>query len=388
MKTFSRKSFRLLSLLPLLLLTAPIATAVAHSSFPSQGGSVFIMSNSPAGNSILAYNRSPDGFLTFEGSFATGGLGASGLTGTNQGGVTLSQDGAWLFAVDAGSNQLSVFNVIDGPSTSLVLTDVVSSGGVYPISVTTSSQGFGNGFGTKPFVYVLDAGSASVAANIAGLYLNNRGTLSPIPGSIQPLSGITQPAQISFNPEGTVLAVTEKSTNSIDTYTVDHFGVASGPTITPSIGGTPFGFAFDNQGQLIVSDASSDALSSYSVSNSGSVTAIAPSPVSNGGQAAPCWVVVTADGRLAFSANAHVGTISSYSISYSGSLTLLQSTAAPTAIGIPDLDMALSGNSNFLYVYDAGTNTIQAFAVHSDGTLTSIQTVSGIPAGADGLAAN
>ncbi len=348
------------------------------------------MTNSPAGNSILAYDRSPSGFLTFTGSFATGGLGVSGLTGTNQGGVVLSQDGAWLVVVDAGSNQISVFRVPDGPSTKLRLTDTVNSGGIYPVSVTISSQydgPFGQ-FGGN-IVYVLNAGAATTPANIAGFYLSSWGTLSPIPGSVQPLSApLPGPAEISFNPAGTVLAVTEKSTNLIDTYTVDFRGVASGPTITPSVGFTPFGFAFDNRGDLIVSDAMSNALSSYSVSYSGSVTAIAPSPVSNGNQAAPCWVVVTADGRLAFSANAHIGTISSYSISRSGSLTLLQSTAAPAPIGIPDLDMALSGNSNFLYVYDAGTSTIQAFAVHSDGTLTSIQTVSGIPSGADGLAAN
>jgi hypothetical protein len=376
MKTFVRKSYKPLSLLPLLILLSPVATAVASNPHATPFGSVFTMSNSPSGNSILAYNRSPTGLLIYAGSFATGGLGASGLTGSNQGGVVLSQNGNWLLVVDVGSNQLSVFRVFRFPSTSLALTDVVYSGGVYPISVAISGN----------LVYVLNNGTSETAGNIAGFYLSNRGALFPIPGSISYLSSNVNSKQISFNPAGTVLAVTEK-TGSLVTYVVNHFGTPSSPTITASNGIAPYGFAFDSRGQLIVSDAGSDALSSYAVSNSGSLTAIAPGPVSNGGQAAPCWVVDTANGNLAFTTDAHIGTISSYSISYSGSLTLLHSVAATTS-GIPDLDMALGGNSNFLYVYDAGTNTIQGFAVHSDGTLTSIQTVSGIPAGADGLAAN
>jgi 6-phosphogluconolactonase (cycloisomerase 2 family) len=51
-------------------------------------------------------------------------------------------------------------------------------------------------------------------------------------------------------------------------------------------------------------------------------------------------------------------------------------------------DMALSMNSKFLYVFDSGAHEIQGFRVQSDGELIFLQTVSGIPAGADGLAAN
>jgi 6-phosphogluconolactonase (cycloisomerase 2 family) len=151
-----------------------------------------------------------------------------------------------------------------------------------------------------------------------------------------------------------------------------------------SSGNTPFGFSFDNKGQLIVSDAASGALSSYSVSDSGTISVISGT-VPDGGLA-PCWVVVTANGKLAFTSNAHGDTISSYAVNHDGSLSLLQGTAATT--DKTDIDLALSQNSKFLYVYDAGANEIQAYSVGSDGSLTWIQTVSGIPAGGDGLAAN
>lgn len=330
------------------------------------------MTNSPAGNSVLAYSRSGSGWLTYVGSFATGGDGLSGLTGTNQGGLTLSQDGSWLFVVNAGSNTLSVFHVTEFPSLSLSLVDVVSSDGVTPISVTV----FGN------LVYVLNAGTSEVAGNIVGFSIGRTGGLTPIRGSVQPLSGVTSPAEISFNPSGTTLIVTEKSTSLIDGYSVNFRGAASGPVLTPSSGSTPFGFAFDSQGQLIVSDAAIGALSSYWVSKSGSVTVISNSIPDY--QPAPCWVVVA--GNVAFTANAHNSTISSYSISPGGKLTLLKEFAAST--GKTDLDMALSQNNKFLYVYDAGANEIQGFSVNAGGTLSLVQTVSGIPAGGDGLAAN
>jgi 6-phosphogluconolactonase len=369
----SRSTYALLSIFPLLLMTISTGAAASSGSHSTYAGSVFTMTNSPSGNSVLAYDRGAGGTLTFAGSFSTGGLGLSGLTGTNQGGLALSQDGSWLFVVNAGSNDISVFRVSHTPSTSLTLTDRVSSDGVSPNSVTV--------FGS--WVYVLNAGTLTVAGNIAGFSLSS-GTLSPISGSVQPLSGITAPAQISFSPSGNILIVTEKSTNLIDGYTVDTAGVATGPVTSASNGNTPFGFAFDNKGHLIVSDAVSGALSSYSVSNSGSVSVISGT-VPDGGLA-PCWVVVTADGKLAFTANAHGNTISSYSVSPKGSLTLLQGIATTT--DKTDIDMALSQNSKFLYVYDAGANEIQAFSVQKDGTLSWIQTVSGIPAGGDGLAAN
>ena len=373
----SKRAYAILALLPLLLMASSVATAAtaataASNSFPA--GAVFTMTNSPSGNSVLVFDRGTGGALTYSGSFPTGGLGLTGLTGSNQGGLALSPDGSWLFVVDAGSDQVSVFHVNHGHTTSLTRTDVTSSFGDSPISVTI----FGR------WVYVLDAGTSTSPGNIAGFYLTSRGGLVHIPGSIEPLSGVAAPAQISFNPAGTVLAVTEKSSSLIDIYRVNIFGSASSPVTSPSNGGTPFGFAFDSAGHLIVSEASSGSLSSYSVSRSGSTSVISGS-IPDGGLA-PCWVVVTSDGSLAFTTNAHSNTISSYSVGPHGTLTLLQGTAAST--DLTDTDMALSQNSRFLYVYDAGANEIQAFMVHADGSLSWIQTVSGLAAGGDGLAAN
>ena len=359
--------------LALLAVAIPAVGAVSHSQgSPSR---VYIMTNNPSGNQVAVYGRAADGSLTWVANVATNGFGMSGLTGSNQGGLALSADGHWLFVVNAGSNDLSVFRITnDG----LTLTDVESSGGVTPFSVTVF----------RNLVYVLNQGSSETPGNIAGFELND-GQLLAIAGSIQPISGVAKVAQISFNPTGTALAVTEKSTNIIDIYAIDSSGAASAPIINTSSGNTPFGFAFDQKGTLIVSEAAggpsgTSAVSSYTISSTGSLTTISSS-VPDNGQAA-CWLVVTGNGRFAYTANAHSGTISSYSVSPTGSLSLLQSTAANTGAG--DLDMALSRSSSLLYVFVHGSNSIEGFSVNHDGSLELVTTVTGIAATADGLAAN
>jgi 6-phosphogluconolactonase len=367
----------LVAILAVLVVAIPSVAAAPNNYAHGPAGRVYIMTNDPSGNQVVVYSRSNGGSLTWIANVATGGLGSSGLTGTNQGGLVLSGDGQWLFVVNAGSNDLSVFRVTNW---GLTPTDRESSQGVMPVSVTIF----------RDLVYVLNQGNSTTAGNIAGFYLNYNGQLSPIAGSVQPLSGPgVAVAQISFNPRGTALAVTEKSTSLIDIYTVNDDGVASAPVTNTSSGSTPFGFAFDWKGALIVSEAAggpagTSAVSSYTINHDGTLTTVSASVPDTG--LAACWLVVTGNGRYAYTDNAHGGTISSYTIGRHGSLTLLQATAATTAAG--NLDMALTSNSHLLYIFVHGSNSIEGFTVNHDGSLTLVTTTTGIAATADGLVAN
>ncbi len=267
--------------------------------------------------------------------------------------------------VDAGSNDISVFRVTNG---GLTFTDKVGSDGTMPISLTE----FGR------VVYVLNAGGAG---NIAGFYLNDKGVLSPIPGSVKPLSGASNPSpeQIGFNSDGAVLIVTEKATNIIDTYVVSPSGVAGAPITHPSNGMGPYGFAFDRAGVLILSEAASNSLSSYRVFDNGSLMLMSGSIPDFGN--APCWVAVV-HGK-AFTSNAHGGTISSYNVLLGGKLSLNTSVAAKTKI--PTLDLASSRNGKFLYALNG--NNITGFRVNG-ATLNQVGIVSGLPASTTGLAAS
>ena len=231
------------------LLSFSVPVTVAAHDFDGVG-TVYTMTNSAAGNAVLAYARAADGSLSLRGTFPTGGLGTGSGLGS-QGAVTLSADGRWLAAVDAGSNDVALFAV--GPKGDLRLADSVASGGTSPISVTLHGH----------ILYVLDAGGSG---NIAGFARIGR-HLVALPGSIQPLSGSgTSPEEIAFGPDGGVLVVTEKGAAELVTYRVGFFGIAGPPSVYASAGAAPYGFAFDGRGRLFVSEAAVSALSSYAVS--------------------------------------------------------------------------------------------------------------------------
>ncbi len=362
------------TVLALLVVAIPTVGAIHAQGAP---GRVYTMTNDPSANQVVVYDRAGDGSLTWVANVATGGLGMSGLTGTDQGGLVLSRDDQWLFTINAGSNDLSVFRIT---ASGLTLTDREASGGIMPVSATVFQN----------IVYVLNQGSSETAGNIAGSNLAENGKLSPIAGSVQPLSGTgVTVAQISFNPTGTALAVTEKSTSLIDVYTVNSQGVASSPITNTSSGSTPFGFAFDRKGALIVSEAAggpagTSAVSSYTINPDGTLATVSASVPDTG--LAACWLVVTGNNRFAYTDNAHGGTVSSYTVGPDGSLTLLQASAATTAAG--NLDMAFTRNSQLLYIFVHGSNSIEGFTVNRDGSLTLVTTLTGIAATADGLAAN
>src|SRR5437870_7773571 len=92
-------------------------------------GAVYALTNSPAGNAVVAYQRGADGSLTPAGSFPTGGMGMAGLS--SQGAVIVSDDHQLLFAVNAGSNSISSFRIRPG---GLDLADTAASDGTMPIS--------------------------------------------------------------------------------------------------------------------------------------------------------------------------------------------------------------------------------------------------------------
>ncbi len=190
-----------------------------------------------------------------------------------------------------------------------------------------------------------------------------------------------------------MIVVTEKATNSISTYYVGFNGIAHGPNVTASSGDTPFGFEFDRRGRLIVSDAFGGgaglgAMSSYYLTYGG--VNLISGPVANT-QTAPCWVVVTKNGKFTYTSNTGTGNISGYKIKHNGSLVLLNDggNTGSTGVGSKPIDMAVSNNSQYLYCLNSGNQTISVFGINNgNGKLNSVQTISGLPTGGVGLAAN
>jgi 6-phosphogluconolactonase (cycloisomerase 2 family) len=97
--------------------------------------------------------------------------------------------------------------------------------------------------------------------------------------------------------------------------------------------------------------------------------------------------VITRNGRFAYTSNTGSNTISGYGLSRAGELTLLDANGVTATTGSGPIDLALTKNSRFLYSLDGGSNAISAFRVEEEGSLTPTPGASGLPAGANGLAA-
>src|SRR5712691_7126041 len=175
--------------------------AAAHEDEDRAAGHVYVLNNNLFGaNSITSFSRSAHGHLTQAGVTDIGGQGSlAAFADGTQGSLIRTADGRRLFAVDAGSDQISVLNVHDG---GLSLAGVFASGGSGPVSLTYEDG----------LLYVLNAANASAsAANVTGFRVDDHGNLHPIAGSTRPLSTAhPNPAQVLLDLLFSDLPTTEK----------------------------------------------------------------------------------------------------------------------------------------------------------------------------------
>ena len=257
MQTLHRAAILLLTLA--LALTA-LVRGVPVAAADTATGTVYALTNDFVKNEVVIYDRAADGGLTEASRVDTGGIGTSAfesstgmlLLGSAAGQsspVDLGGGSDLLFAANAGSDNISVFQVTP---TGLKLVDLAATGGERPISMTVR-----NGL-----LYVLNSGGTLTGAGlcnggapaITGFRVGADGHLTPIPNSTRLLSGGTSAgcSQVSFNPAGNVLIVTEWVGNRIDSFTIGADGTPTGPIVNQPAGATedpagsgPFGFTFD-----------------------------------------------------------------------------------------------------------------------------------------------
>lgn len=343
------------------------AAALAALAFPATASAhaataVFTLSNATSGNRVLVFARAADGTLAPAGSAATGGNG-TGANLNSQGALALSPDGRRLYAVNAASNTLTVFAV---HGTHLEWLAAVPSGGTTPTSVTA---GHGR-------VYVLNAGTPGVT----GFWATGHGVRRIDDGATTLAAADSAPAQVSLNPAGTALAVTNTGSNTIDTISLNRDGSIHRLRSHPSAGLTPFGFAFTARGVLVVSDAHQapfSAASSYRIGHTGSLRLLS-GPVSSN-EAAACWVAIT--GRWAFTADAGSGTISAYRVGDGGRLHLAAAAAADAGPTSNPLDESITPDGRYLDVLTDGLHSITSYRIGQDGSLTAVGATGGLPAG-------
>jgi 6-phosphogluconolactonase len=356
------------------------APAQAPGSGKDLAGAVYVATNAPDGNEIAAFRRLANGDLDGSPSlFATGGIG-SGTPLGNQGGLMLTEDERFLLAINARSDQVSVFWIT---ATGLELRDVEPSGGMRPISIAIHDG----------VVYVLHAGGlAGGIDQVVGFTLDHDGNLSQLAGSARPLSApSTMPAQVVFSPDGSQLLVTEKATNTITTYSVSSEGLLGAPHSQPSAGPTPFGMGFGVRDQLFVSEAfggrmDASAVSSYIFGGSGRLEIASASVPTT--ETAACWIAVTPGGQFVYATNTGSDSVSGYDVSFEGRLELLDQNGVTAKTGDAPTDLDLSSNGQYLYVLGSMDGSISAFEVDLvSGKLKGIDMAAGLPVASNGLIA-
>jgi 6-phosphogluconolactonase len=338
----------------------------------ASAGAVYVQTNA-APNEVIAFRRAGDGSLDRIGNVATGGDGAGSPHLQSQGSVALTRDGRHLLVTNAASDDLSVFSVAaDG---SIELRDRVHTGAT-PKSVAEHDG----------LVVVLNTGKPGLAS----FRLDAEG-IAPVVGGDQALAASdADPAQVAFSPDGSMVVITERGTDSIATFEVAADGTFGSSRAIASEGPTPYGFAFTSGGVLVVTEAfraekGAAAASSYVIVG-GSLVA-RTSSVGNG-RSEICWAVVTPDDRFAFTTNYADGAVSRFAMAADGSLSLEDATAGIAVEGMPGLrDEDLSGDGRFLYAIDADGGRIYGWAVDAEGSLEPVGSWDELPATVAGLAA-
>jgi 6-phosphogluconolactonase (cycloisomerase 2 family) len=333
---------------------------------------VFVETDSVTNNQVVAYARNADGTLTATGTYDTSGKGGV-LAGSavdrtaSQGAVAYDAAQRLLYAVNAGSNTVTVFAMHDG--TKLTRLQVVGSGGSFPVSVAVRGN----------VVYVLNARDGG---SLQG-YLSLGGRLIAVPAwhgklGLNPAATpefTSTPGQVAFSPNGRQLLVTTKAnTNAIDVFAVDLLGgVGRTPVVNSLPGDVPFAMAFDRSGHLAVAEAGPSAVATFALNRDGTLT---PEQTAATGQAATCWIAST--GKAFYTGNAGSSTVTGYSET-AGTLAPLGNTAATQGT----VDLAASPEGNYLYARGGADGTISEFRVEANGSLAAIGTTT-VPDGVGG----
>ena len=342
-------------------------------------GAVFVETNDIYANAILAYARSPDGTLTPAGRYPTAGRGGTEVGVptdplSSQGALTYDPRRHLLYAVNPGSDTLSVFAV---RGTRLRLLQVIASGGSFPVSVAIH----------KSLVYVLNAGGDGT---ISGYRTDDRAIdTNPFVGAIIRSGQRDRPPSSSAHSlrsaSPTMARICWSAPRATEPWTRLRSGATASPPPLPSAprtGPVPFPFVFDVRGRVVLVSASGFA-NTYRVDQDGALIATgAPAP---SGQNAPCWLV-EARGYF-YVTNTASNTVTGYAEAPDGQLALLRPDGVSATTAAGPIDLEASPDGRYVFELNGLAGDLGVYAVAPDGTLTQTGTVGGLPAfnGSNGM---
>ena len=277
----------------------------------------------------------------------------------SQGALAYDAENALLYAVNAGSNTVSVFSV---RGDHLDLRQVLNSGGTFPVSVTVHDD----------VVYVLNArdggslqGFRVFFGNVFPIFGSNR-ALGLDPNAAPEFTHT--PGQVAFTPDGSkVLVTTKANTNAVDVFRVRFDDrLSTTPVVTTFPGLVPFAVSFDRNGNAVVANAGNNSVATLAINPNGTLTQIDSDAT---GQAATCWIVRA--GNRFYASNAGSGTLTGFQSDGAGHLSLIGNTATDAGT----VDAAATAHGEFVYVQAGLAGNVDGFRVNADGTLAGVGSI-------------
>lgn len=316
--------------------------AIANSLDEPGGRSfVYTITNPSGPNAIAAYERNTEtGELIFLDTYLTGGRGTGRIL-DSQSPLVVNRQGTLLFAVNPGSDDISVMAIRNDGSLALV-GEPVPSRGVEPASLALRED----------LLYVANKGDAVDPPSYAGFFVGNDGVLTRVRRRVALAFG-DNPTQVLFTPDGGMLIGIRFGSGGLDAFAVRPNGRLRFRSQLNNQRG-PFAAVFNPAAdeQLLVADARLPGASTYVMSADGSLSAI--SSVSNRPERAACWIAVDSDGSRAWVSNTGTNSLSLYTIGSNGSLNLA-STHSTAAFGRTPFEIALDPGNRFLYQLNVGS---------------------------------
>ena len=359
---------------------------------------VYVQTNDPAANAILAYRRDPQsGALTEIGRFATGGRGFLNATevlgpdDSDQEIVTIPSR-RLLYTVNQGSNDISAFRYDDAGA--LTLIGRFGSEGVQPLSI---------GLVSDDQVVVVNRGNTTpnnpggTPGNYVTFRVKNNGSLKRVPNSAVTLDGRISPAQALVAPDGSLVfgnnfvpppdfSITEqiesfrlRPNNRLQRVPGSPFGADVTPPTILGLQNHP------SQRIVYAGLVAANQLGVFTYDSSGALDFVTGV---NAGGVAICWISVDRAGRFAYGIETGTNTVSVFSLANPLQPVLIQTIqlAGPQRpvgdpVGPPltnPFQSSLDADGRHLYVINHQTapahnfpegNALHTLTVGADGRL-------------------
>ncbi len=312
----------------------------------------------PQSAQIVAYREDPNsGILTQ--------LAISPITaGTGVQFLLVHPSGKYLYAANAGENDISLFDIV--PSGPLQEQTPRTVAGTSPTLLSMDSGG--------KFLYVANSGSQNISVFSIS---STDGSLTQLPGS--PFQVGISPLNMKLAPSGNFLYVTGASPQAGTPGYIEVLSVntsATPPLAFVAItqpGASPYGLAISPNGSyLYTANFGDNTISEFTINTTGSaqgtvppggLTPIAGSPVGET-YSGPISLIVHPTGKYLYVANQQSsGNVAGYAIASDGSLSLLTSSPYPTSAQ-PNF-IASDTAGDFLFVGNLSKPAIESFCLAS-----------------------